>query len=148
MLSYVSALAIGLLAGAMLLIALVLVPFWQHLPPAEFRTWFAVHSGRIAALMFPLGIAAVLASLSALIRERNGTNLSHSIAFAGALAVAIVTIAVNEPANVRFAAQVGLSDPETIALLVRWKMWHWVRVASGFIAFTAALSALQGRLTV
>ncbi len=141
MLSYLSALVIGLLAGAMLFIALALVPFWQQLPPAEFRAWFAAHSWRIGELMFSLGIAAVLLSLSALIRD--GTNLSRWIAFGAALAVAIVTIAINEPANVRFAAPTGLSDPETMALLVHWKLWHWIRVAFGLVAFSAALSALR-----
>ena len=144
MLAYATALVIGLLAGAMLFIGVELVPFWQGLPPAEFRAWFALHSGRIGALMFPLGIASVVASLAALIRDRSGPNrLSYLVAFAGALAVAIVTVAINEPANLRFAAPVGLSDADTIALLARWKVWHWIRVMFGLIAFAASLKALR-----
>src|SRR5215510_8102349 len=101
MLACATALIIGLLAGAMLFIGVALVPFWQGLQPAEFRAWFALHSGRIGALMIPLGIAAVIASLAALIRDRTGPNpLSHLMAFAGALAVGIVTVAINEPANI------------------------------------------------
>lgn len=144
MLAYVTAVVIGLLAGAMLFIGVALVPFWQGLPPPEFRAWFAVHSVRIGALMFPLGIASVIASLAALIRDRSGPNrLSHWIAFAGALAVATVTMAINEPANIRFAAPAGLSDADTIALLARWKVWHWIRVTSGLIAFAASVKALR-----
>lgn len=144
MLAYTTALMIGLLAGAMLFIGVALVPFWQGLPPAEFRAWFALHSTRIGALMFPLGIAAVIASLGALIRDRSGPKRwSYLVAFAGALAVVIVTVAFNEPANIRFAAPGGLSDADTIALLARWKVWHWIRVTFGVIAFAASLKALR-----
>jgi len=144
MLACATAFIIGLLAGAMLFIGVALVPFWQRLPPAEFRAWFALHSGRTGALMIPLGIAAVVASLAALIRDRSGPNLlAHSVAFAGALAVVIVTTAINEPANIRFAAPAGLSDAETVTLLARWKVWHWTRGTFGVIAFAASLAALR-----
>jgi hypothetical protein len=139
-----TAFIIGLLAGAMLFIGVALVPFWQRLPSAEFRAWFALHSGRIGALMIPLGIAAVIVSLAALIHDRRGPHLlAHLVAFAVALVVAIVTTAINEPANVRYAAPTGLSDAETIALLARWKRWHWPRVTFGVIAFAASLAALR-----
>ena len=39
-LSVLAALLLGLTAGAMLLIRLVLVPVWQGLPPSELRAWF------------------------------------------------------------------------------------------------------------
>jgi hypothetical protein len=126
----------------MLFVALALLPIWQILPPAEFRAWFKTHSRRIGTLMFPLGTAAVVASLLALIRERSDSDLLHWTAFLAASAVGIVTLAVNEPANARFAAVGGLSDPETRALLARWKAWHWVRVGFGLVAFVAALGTL------
>ena len=81
-----------------------------------------------------LGIASVLVSLAVLVRDRSGPNrLSLLVAFAGVLAVAIITMAINEPANIRFAAPAGLSDVETIVLLARWKVWHWIRVALGLL---------------
>src|SRR5437870_1934362 len=49
--SLASAFLLGLLAGSMLLIALAVAPFWQSLPPAEFRAWFAAHAFRIGRLM-------------------------------------------------------------------------------------------------
>src|SRR5262245_25264196 len=101
MLACATALIIGLLAGAMLFIVVALVPFWQGLRPAEFRAWYVLRAVRIGALMIALGIAAVIASLAALVRDRTGPHpLSHLMAFAGALAVGIVAVAINEPANI------------------------------------------------
>ena len=39
-LAVLSAVLTGALAGAMVLIEVVLVPFWRRVPPAEFRAWF------------------------------------------------------------------------------------------------------------
>ena len=56
----------------------------------------------------------------------------------------LAELAVNEPANQRFAAPGALGDAETRALLARWVAWHWVRVALGVGGFLAALRALTG----
>ena len=136
--SIASAFLLGLLAGAMLLIALAVAPFWQSLPPAEFRAWFAANAFRIGRLMIPLGAAAALAARGL------PTRRSHLRAAACALGVAAITLAVNEPANQRFAAPGALGDAETRALLARWVAWHWVRVALGVGGFLAALRALTG----
>src|SRR5438034_6718542 len=118
--SIASAFLLGLLAGAMLLIALAVAPFWQSLPPAEFRAWFAANAFRIGRLMIPLGAGAAVAALAATFAARRlPTRRSHLRAAACALAVAIVTLAVNEPANERFAAPGALTDAETRALLAR-----------------------------
>jgi len=125
MLAHLAACLLGLLAGAMLVIAIVLVPFWSALPPVELRAWFARHADRTGALMFPLGGAALAAGAAA--------------------GVVAVTLLVNEPANRRFAGPVYLSDADVVALLGRWRRWHWLRVALGLVAFGAALRALGGR---
>src|SRR5437867_9603341 len=143
--SIASALLLALLAGAMLLIALALAPFWQSLPPAEFRAWFAANAFRIGRLMIPLGAAAALAAVAAALAASGlSTQRSHLRAAACALGVGIITLAVNEPANERFAAPGVLGDAETRALLARWVAWHWVRVGLGLSGFVAALRALTG----
>ena len=143
--SIASALLLGLPTGAMLLIALALVPFWQSLPPAGFRAWFAANSYRIGRLMIPLGAGAAAASgIAALAGRGHPTRGAHLRAAACALAIAAITLAVNEPANERFAAPVALTDAETSALLARWVAWHRVRVALGLVGFLAALRALTG----
>ena len=138
-LGFASATLSGLLAGAMLFLRVVLVPFWRGLAPAEFRAWFAGHSGRIRALMVPLGVGAAGASLAATAaRVANGEDArANAVAAAGSVAVVAVTVTVNEPANREFVRE-DLGDRETTTLLARWSRWHDVRVAFGLVAAVAA----------
>ena len=142
MLAHLTALLLGLLAGAMLIIGVVLLPFWHALPPAELRGWFARHAGRTGALMFPLGGTALVAALAACVTRRTSSAVVAAVAAAGVVAV---TLLVNEPANQRFAGPVYLSDADTVALLGRWRRWHWLRVGLGLVAFAAALTAVGCR---
>jgi hypothetical protein len=146
-LAILTAVLVSLLTGAMVLIQVVLVPFWRGLPPAEFRAWFAGHSDRIRRLMVPLGAAAgAAATASAVAHRSDGSDGgTASLAAAGAtVAVVAITVAVNEPANQRFIAG-NLTDAETAALLARWARWHDRRVVLGLIATVAAAVALVAR---
>jgi hypothetical protein len=142
----ISAALISLLAGAMLFLRIVLLPFWRGAPPAEFRTWFATHAGRIRVLMLPLGAASAAASIGATAaRLVNGEDArASSVAAVGAVGVVGITVTVNEPANRKFASE-DLSDDETARLLARWARWHDVRVVLGLIAAAAAVRALDAR---
>ena len=143
-LAQASALLLGLLSGAMLLIAVSFVPFWRGLAPAEFRTWFSANSGSIGALMFPLGMTSAVASITAwMFCERKEARRCHLYAMLAALGVVLVTLAINEPANRLFAEPGALNDEDTSKLLVRWIAWHWVRLLLGMGAFFAAVSALM-----
>ena len=142
MLAHLAACLLGLLGGAMLVIAIVLVPFWSALPPVELRAWFGRHAGRTGALMFPLGGAALAAAAAAWLVARARWP---ALAAGAATGVVAVTLLVNEPANRRFAGPVYLSDADVVALLGRWRRWHWLRVTLGLVAFGAALRALGGR---
>jgi anthrone oxygenase-like protein len=145
-LASVSAALISLLAGAMLFLRIVLLPFWRGARPAEFRSWFATHAGRIRALMLPLGVASAGTSLAAtaerLVNRQDAR--ASSVASAGAIGIVGITVTVNEPANRKFASE-DLSDDETASLLARWARWHDVRVVLGLIAAAAAVRALGDR---
>ena len=142
-LAFASAILNGLLAGAMLFLRVVLLPFWRGLPPAEFRVWFARHSGRIRALMVPLGTGAAGCSLGATAaRAVSGADpRASAVAATSSVAVVVVTVAVNEPANREFVRE-DVGDEETATLLARWARWHDVRVMLGLVA--AAAAALAG----
>ncbi len=146
-LALVSAVLTGLLAGAMILIEVVLVPFWRAAPPAEFRQWFTAYSDRIRRLMIPLGAAAgVLSAASAVARSAGDRrNAGASVAAAAATAgVVAITVTVNEPLNHRFTDG-ALSDVETGDLLRKWQYWHRLRVLLGAVGAVAAASALSRR---
>ena len=131
----------------MVLIEVVLVPFWRGAPAADFREWFAAHSGRVRALMAPLGAnAGAVAAASALAHVAEGNEgAPASLAAAGATAGVVgITVAVNEPANRRFTTS-GLTDDETAALLGRWARWHHARVVLGLAATVAAVLTLAQR---
>jgi hypothetical protein len=130
---------VGMLAGAMLLIKLVLVPFWRGVPPREFRTWFGAHARRIRALMVPLGAAGLgTAGATAVVEaSTEGAPGTAGVAAAASAGVVAITLRVNEPANEKFE-QIEFDDAETTALLERWARWHDVRVVLGLLGTAAA----------
>jgi hypothetical protein len=131
----------------MVLIEVVLVPFWRAAAPAQFREWFTAHSGRIRALMVPLGVGAGLASAAsavAQVTERDRSGPAAVVAAGATVGVLAITVTVNEPANHRFVAG-ELTGPETTELLNRWARWHHVRVVLGLVAAGAATLALAER---
>ncbi len=145
-LALLSAVLAGLLAGGMILIDAVLVPFWRGVPPEQFRTWFAAYSDRIRTVMIPLGAgAAAVNAASAVVQTAKGPRAgAASVAAAGAAGVVAITVTVNEPMNHRFTAG-HLTDAETANLLERWARWHRLRVALGALATVGAALALMDR---
>jgi len=146
-LAIVTAVLTGLLAGGMVFIEVVLLPFWRDASPAEFRAWFTAHASRIRALMVPLGAVAGMLAVSSATAQvvRGHRRSSASVAAAAATAgVIAITVTVNEPANHQFVGGT-LTDDQTTDLLRRWARWHHVRVVLGVVATVAAASALHGR---
>ena len=139
-----AAILVALLEGAMVLIEVVLVPFWRGEPPADFRKWFGAHSGHLRTLMAPLGAGAGLVATASAVTHVTARSKAApaSVAAAGGTAGVIgITLAINGPANRRFTAG-GLTDAETVELLGRWARWHHARVALGLAATVAAALAL------
>ncbi len=135
----------GLLTGGMILIDVVLLPFWRGVPPEQFRTWFAGHSDRIRTVMIPLGAGAAAANAaSAVVQMAKGprAGAASMAAAAAAAGVVAITITVNEPMNHRLTAG-QLTDAETATLLERWARWHRLRVALGVLATLCSASALM-----
>jgi hypothetical protein len=146
-LALLAAISSGVSAGAMLFIRIVLLPFWQGVPPGDFRAWFAAHSDRIRRLMVPLGsAAAVTAGTTALAEAATGGDArkSSAVAAVSAVGVGVITAAVNEPANHEFVRK-DLDDAETVRLLARWARWHDFRVVLGLVGTAAATRTLANR---
>ena len=142
-----SAVLVGLLTGGMVLIEVVLLPFWRSVRPEEFRRWFTANAPRIRALMVPLGAAAGAASVATAASEASVPRRpgpASLTAAAATVGVVAVTVTVNEPANARFTGG-ALTDAETRDLLGTWARWHHLRVALGVVGAVAAASALGRR---
>jgi hypothetical protein len=140
-----SVLSFGLLTGAMLLIGISIVGFWKSLPPSEFVSWFASHSGRLGIVMIPLGAITALVSLAAAAvswRSRAKQRRCAVIAALCALCVMASYPIFFAEANASFIAG-GLSDSAVRALLDKWAVWHWGRTLLGLAGFVAAILALQ-----
>jgi len=91
----------GLLAGGMVLIEVVLLPFWRGSSPADFRDWFAAHSGRIRDLMIPLGAGAgtvgAASAVAHLVEGRRSAPASMAAALATAGVIGITVTVTNRP---------------------------------------------------
>ena len=134
--------AFGLLSGGMLFIAVSLMTAWHAMPPAEFQSWFAAHSARIAVLMLPLGfIPVVLGILGALLACKTNARLWALLAAICALLVVIEYPIFFAGANARFAGAMMAAD-ELRSLLAQWSAWHWSRTILGLGGFLAAIVAL------
>ena len=145
-LALLSAVLTGLLTGGMVFIEVVLLPFWRAASPADFREWFAAHSGRIRDLMIPLGVGAGtvgVASAAAHLAEGRRNAPGAVTAALATVGVIGITVTVNEPANHRFTSGT-LTDTETTDLLGRWARWHHGRVVLGLAAAVAAAATLVG----
>jgi hypothetical protein len=140
-----SCLLLGILAGAMLFIGDVLVPFWMAIPPETFVAWFTDNAPRIRALMVPLGAIAGLASVSAVMLGRYDPTPRRAwqgAAGISAVLVVALTVLVLEPMNERFVTVPSLPAEEVRALLARWRRWHLLRAGFGLSGFYCAVRAL------
>jgi hypothetical protein len=125
-----SSLSTGVLLGAMLLIRVVLVPFWRSSTPDVFKVWFSNHAPRIRATMVPLGVAAATTTTANALLTPSRRSATSA---AAALGVGFVTVAVNERLNKRFEGP-GPLEPDDLKC---WARWHDARVTLGLIAAIA-----------
>lgn len=132
--------ALGLLAGAMLTEAGILVPYWGTLEAPVFHAWYRANAARLVAFFGPLTWLAGLSSLaSALLAVADATPRAAAAAAAAGLMLAVVAMLplYFHAANAGFASAMR-SPEETAAALRRWAAWHRVRTAISCLAFAAA----------
>ena len=85
-LALLSAVLAGFLTGGMILIQIVLVPFWRGVPPDQFRTWFAAHFDRIRTMMIPLGAGAAAVNAASAVVQTANRSPSELVAVAAQFA--------------------------------------------------------------
>lgn len=128
-----SALILGLSAGAMLTEAFILVRYWRGLEAGAFLEWYAANHALLVSFYRPLQIAgaavALLVCLAPLaLRERPSS---------GAIGAAVLSVAVLalffiffRDANAEFMSGTLALD-EVAGRLERWERWQWLRTAIG-----------------
>lgn len=134
----------GLLAGALLTEAMVLVPFWRKLSPVEFLTRHSDMASLLFRFYAPLTVLGtslpILTMLIALLFNDSSQVLWSA---SGILAVALLSIyfVYFKSANARFESG-KLQDPELETELIRWAYWHNFRTGLACIGFLLSLLAL------
>ena len=138
---------LGLLAGAMLVIGVAFVGYWQSLDPDSFLNWFAAHAEKIGAVMIPLGAAATLAAVASAVATWRAGGAARTWSLTAALLAVLVIIVYLEahaPRNAAFAAHT--TPPERVGgELAAWAHWHWVRVLLGLAALWAQLLTVRSQ---
>lgn len=141
---FLSVVALGLYAGAMLTEGLVLVPYWRTLPAEDFLRWYAANDRRLIGFFGPLTsvtvLLAVAAALASLWEGHPGRWPALIAALLPAVTVAMFFLYFRR-ANGSFAAATIHVD-DVAAELARWSAWHWLRIGLSAAAFAAGLMSL------
>lgn len=112
--------------GGMLLIAIVLVPYWQALEPQVFLDWFSVYSDSIGNMMIPLGpIVVLLAIVSFYLNPKARFLWGLTILFL--FANVAYFILYHKPTNAMFSEQTIVLDVVTEEV-DKWLTYHWQRL--------------------
>ena len=140
-LSFAAVLLLGLSAGAMLTEAVVLVAYWQSLPPEGFLAWFGQNEPRLVAFFGPLQTTSALVTLAAFVVGRRGRGALGVAALLATGALVMYGLYFRD-VNAAFVART-IGVDAVPAELVRWGCWQWVRTAVGTGAFVTALASLR-----
>jgi hypothetical protein len=135
---YLAVLVSGASFGTMLTGALVLLPAWRSVPPAEFLSWFGANASRLAIYAGTLQSATIVLSLvGALVLGRRDSWMAAAFA----IAVLATFPLYFRGANASFVSQ-SIALDQVPAELARWAAWHWIRTGFGLVAFALLLHAM------
>lgn len=135
---------LGVLGGALLLLALAIAPYWQSLEPQAFSDWFSINVHFIASVMMPLGFSAAgltwVATGLAVWKKQAGRYWLMG-ASACALIMLIVFPLYFREANALLASGT-LPLTEVGPTISQWLNVHWVRTTAAIVGcFCAVRSA-------
>ena len=132
----------GVFIGAMLLIAVVFVPFWRALEPQAFLDWFSVYGSRIGALMIPLGPGVlILTVIALLLNKKKKERLFWMLAIVFTLVNILYFPVYFLPTNTSFAEQT-ISIGTVSSELNHWLTYHVQRIIFAFGALVASVIAV------
>lgn len=131
----------GAFIGAMILIALVFVPFWEASEPHIFLDWFTEYGEKIGSLMIPLGPGVlILAIITLFLNKENKLlwGLTVLLTLANILYFPIYFL----PTNNSFADQT-IAVNEVNGELVTWLKYHSQRTLFAIGALITSILAVS-----
>jgi hypothetical protein len=131
----------GAFIGTMILIAIVLVPFWKAMQPQEFLDWFSNYGDKIGSLMIPLGPGVLILAIIALIMDKKSKTLWGLTALF-TLANFLYFPVYYLPTNGSFAEQT-IAINEVSTELVSWLKYHWQRTFFAILALASSILAVS-----
>jgi len=130
----------GAFIGAMILIATVLVPFWQSSEPQLFLDWFSSYGNMIGKLMIPLGPGVlILAIITFFVSKENTILWGLTIVF---MLINILYFPIYYlPTNNSFTEQT-IELTQVSNELSTWLNFHWQRVLFAMAALITSILAV------
>jgi hypothetical protein len=139
-LSFATAVTLGLLAGSLLLEGAVLVPFWQKLTPKEFFVLHPAFGRRLFYYFAPLTLLAALVPALSALWLMGGSAGANVAAIASLLVLSFFPLYFRK-ANEAFSNRI-VSDEELTGRLSEWAKVHAIRTVIAIVSFGAAVIAI------
>ncbi len=130
----------GAFIGAMVLIGVVLVPFWQSSEPQTFLNWFTEYGNTIGGIMIPLGPGVLILSILTFFLSSENKKL-WALTSVFILINVIYFPAYYLPTNSSFAEQT-IALTQVSAELSTWLSFHWQRVLFASFALITSIMAV------
>ena len=130
----------GAFIGAMILIGIVLVPFWQVSEPQVFLDWFSKYSSTIGGMMIPLGPGVLVLAIATYFLSANNKKLWGLTAIFILINVLYFPI-YYLPTNNSFAEQT-IELASISSELSTWINLHWQRVFFASLALVTSIIAV------
>lgn len=134
--------------GVLLTIGLGLGSFFLLIEPSVFVDWFWLYFWFFLGPVFLTSIPAFIGSIAMLRRSTQGSGQRRlwKISLGGLIATYAITAVVHLPLNITFWF-LDLSDTQITTNLYVWMAFHFLRVATAFIAAIYTYRAVIGHFT-
>lgn len=137
-----SVVATGLIAGTMLGSGIQLFTY-RSLPEASWTLQHQAMDALFSRVMPPAFITTVIALVAIAVLAFSPTRWFFAIAALLVIATIAVTIAVEVPINKAIATwTAGAAPSNWMVLRDQWLRFHWIRTATGVLAFLCAVVGL------
>ena len=134
---------LGVLGGALLLLALAIAPYWQSLEPQAFSDWFSTNVHFIAGVMMPLGFSTAgmtwLATGLAVWKKQAGRYWLIGASVCALIMLIVFPLYFRETNALLASGTLPLN--EVGATISQWLNVHWIRTTAAIVGCFCAMSS-------